>query len=65
MSRSTAPDGNILARILATKVKEVAAARAARPLSTLREKLRLASPVRDFCRALREQIAAAGAGVIA
>lgn len=65
MSRSTAPDGNILARILATKVKEVAAARALQPLSVLREKTRVASPVRDFCGALREQIAAVGTGVIA
>ena len=57
--------GDILARILATKAKEVAAARAVRPLGALREEARGAPPVRDFVGALRVRIAAGAAGVVA
>ena len=65
MSRVPGPDGNILARILATKVREIEAARAAQPLATLREQAQLAPPVRDFCRALRHRIATDGTAVVA
>ena len=57
--------GDILARILATKAKEVAAARTARPLAALREDARLAPPVRDFEAALRAKISSGKAAVIA
>jgi indole-3-glycerol phosphate synthase len=57
--------GDILARILATKTKEVAAARAVRPLAALREEALGAPTVRDFAGALRDRIAAGAAGVIA
>jgi len=58
-------DGDILARILATKAKEVAAARAVRPLAALREEARAAPPVREFVGALRDRIEAGAAGVVA
>jgi indole-3-glycerol phosphate synthase len=58
-------DGDILARILATKAKEVAAARTVRPLAALREESRGAPPVRDFVGALRGRIASGAAGVVA
>jgi len=61
----THPHGDILARILATKTKEVAAARAANPLATLREEAARASPVRDFAAALRTRIGAGQPAVIA
>jgi indole-3-glycerol phosphate synthase len=57
--------GDILARILATKAREVAAALAARPLEALRADARAAPPVRDFAGALRAKIERGGAGVIA
>ena len=57
--------GDILTRILASKAKEVAAARASRPLSTLREEARAAPPARDFVAALRTKIAGGGPAVIA
>ena len=57
--------GDILTRILATKAKEVAAARAANPLAALRDEARTAPPVRDFAGALRSRIAASAAAVIA
>jgi indole-3-glycerol phosphate synthase len=56
---------DILTRILATKAKEVAAARAAKPLAALSEEARAAPPVRDFVGALRGKIATASAGVVA
>jgi indole-3-glycerol phosphate synthase len=56
---------DILARILSTKAKEVAAARAAKPIDALRGEARSASPVRDFVGALREKIATGAAGVVA
>jgi indole-3-glycerol phosphate synthase len=61
----TRAGGDILARILATKVKEVAAARTARPLAGLREDARRAPPVRDFAAALRATIDSGKAAVIA
>jgi len=57
--------GDILARILATKATEVAAALAARPLEALRADARAAPPARDFAGALRAKIERGGAGVIA
>ncbi len=57
--------GDILTRILAAKAKEVAAARAAKPLAALRDEARAAPPVRDFAGALRRRIAAGAAAVIA
>jgi indole-3-glycerol phosphate synthase len=65
VSGAARPDGDILARILATKAKEVAAARAARPLAALRAAARGAPPGRDFTGALREKIAGGRAGIIA
>jgi indole-3-glycerol phosphate synthase len=57
--------GDILARILATKAKEVAAACAVKPLAALHEEVRGAPPVRGFVAALRDKIAAGAAGVVA
>jgi indole-3-glycerol phosphate synthase len=65
MSHNTAPNPDILVRILAAKGKEVAAARAVQPLAILRDKVRAAPAVRDFCGALRTQIATGASGVIA
>jgi len=66
MSHGAGPaGGDILARILAAKAKEVAAARAAKPLAALRDEARTAPPVRDFAGALRSRIAASAAAVIA
>jgi indole-3-glycerol phosphate synthase len=63
MNRGAGSD--ILARILAAKAKEVAAAKAAVPLAALREKTQAAGPIRDFACALRTRIAAGSAAVIA
>jgi len=57
--------GDILARILATKAKEVAAARRERPLDVLRAEARSATPVRDFAGALKARIAQGKPAVIA
>lgn len=57
--------GNILARILATKAREVAQAQSSRPLAALREDARRAPPVRDFAAALRTKIDSGKAAVIA
>jgi indole-3-glycerol phosphate synthase len=56
---------DILARILATKAKEVAAALKAKPLATVREEADASSPARDFVRALRRRIASHEPAVIA
>ncbi len=56
---------DILARILATKAGEVAAARAAVPLDVMRKRALAASPPRDFVGALRARLAAGEAAVIA
>jgi len=56
---------DILARILAAKAKEVAAAKTTRPVSALRDKAQSAPPARDFAGALRSRIASGSAAVIA
>ena len=58
-------EADILTHILASKAKEVAAARATKPLSALREEARAAPPVRDFAGALRARIASGRPAVIA
>ena len=65
MSGGDAGGADILARILASKSREIAAAREAKPLAVLREQARVALPVRDFVGALRQAIAGRGAGVVA
>ena len=59
------PGRDILARILASKAKEVDAARAVKPLPALRGEAQGASDVRDFVGALRARIAAGRPAVIA
>jgi indole-3-glycerol phosphate synthase len=56
---------DILARILATKAAEVAAAKRARSFDEVSEAARAQSPARDFERALRARIAAGRPAVIA
>jgi indole-3-glycerol phosphate synthase len=56
---------DILASIVASKAKEVAAARAARPLAALREQARRVPSPRDFAGALRARITRAQPAVIA
>jgi indole-3-glycerol phosphate synthase len=56
---------DVLARILAAKAEELAAARAARPLEALREQVRAAPAPRDFVGALRAKVAAGAPAVIA
>ena len=56
---------DILARILATKAGEIAAAKAARPLREVAAAARAQSPPRDFEGALRARIAAGRSAVIA
>lgn len=65
MTRGMVPGGDILARILASKAREITTARAAQPLAAVREKARIAPPLRDFCGALRDRIATGSPGVIA
>ena len=65
MSGAAQGGGDILARILSTKAREVAAARAARPLDALCAEVQAAPPVRDFAGALRAKIESCGIGVIA
>jgi indole-3-glycerol phosphate synthase len=57
--------GDILQRILAAKREEVAAARAAKPLESLRREAQAAQAARDFVGALRAKIGAGQAAVIA
>jgi indole-3-glycerol phosphate synthase len=56
---------DILKRILAVKVQEVTAARAALPLQPLRNAAEQASPARDFAGAIRHRVAAGLPAVIA
>ena len=56
---------DILEKILATKREEIAAARQAEPLETLREAAEWLPPARDFVSALRAKAAAGQAAVIA
>ena len=66
MSRPLPPGvPDILARIVVTKHEEVAAARARRSLSSLREEAESRTDLRDFEAALRTKIAAAQLAVIA
>jgi indole-3-glycerol phosphate synthase len=65
MTQETTAGTDILNRILATKAKEIAAARAATPITALREHARVAPPVRDFVGALRRRVGAGVPGVIA
>jgi indole-3-glycerol phosphate synthase len=58
-------DTDILRRILATKAKEVAAAKAVRPYIRVRADAETASPPRDFVGAIRAKIAAKRPAVIA
>ena len=57
--------GDILARIMATKVQEVIAARAARPFAAVDAEARLTPPPRGFVAALRAKIADNKPAVIA
>ena len=56
---------DILQRILATKVEEVATARKAVPLDALRERIARRDPFRGFAAALRARVDRGGAAVIA
>ncbi len=56
---------DILNKILAVKVQEVAAARAVKPLDVLRSEAEHAAPARDFVAAIRAKIAAGRSAVIA
>ena len=56
---------DILKRILAVKVQEVAVARAAKPLPEMRAEAEQTAPARDFAGALRSKIAAGKPAVIA
>ena len=56
---------DILNKILATKAEEVAAAKAKRPLSTVRRDAETQTPARDFTGAMRAKIAAGKPAVIA
>src|SRR6267154_481590 len=62
---ATMSDRDIHARILATKAKEVAAAKAAAPYIRVRAAADAASPPRDFVGALRSKIAVGRPAVIA
>src|SRR5450756_2733313 len=56
---------DILKKILAVKVQEVAEAQAIKPLAAMRAAAEQAVPVRDFAGAIRARIAAGQAAVIA
>jgi indole-3-glycerol phosphate synthase len=56
---------DILKKIIAVKVQEVAAAKAAKPLSQIRGEAGHAAPSRDFVAAIRSKIAAGQSAVIA
>ncbi|MDQ6917327.1 MAG: indole-3-glycerol phosphate synthase TrpC [Pseudomonadota bacterium] len=58
-------DRDILTRILATKAKELATAKAALPLAEIRARAASSSPPRDFVEALRAKIATGRSAVIA
>jgi len=58
-------DRDILTRILATKAKELAVAKAAVPLNEVRAQAESMAPPRDFAAALRAKIAAGRSAVIA
>ncbi len=56
---------DVLERILAVKREEVAAAKAVKPLATMRAEAETAAPPRDFVGAMRGKIAAGQSAVIA
>lgn len=56
---------NILSKILSVKTEEVAAAKAAKPLSILRAEAKAAGKPRDFTGAIRDKIASGQPAVIA
>ncbi len=56
---------DILNKILAVKAREVASAKQAKPLATIRAEAEQAAPVRDFTAAIRSKIAAGKPAVIA
>ena len=56
---------NILQEILISKIHEVAAARAVQPLAALRRQAEAAAPPRNFTGAIRDDIAAGSAAIIA
>lgn len=56
---------DILNKIIATKVVEVAAAKAQKPLASLQAEAKSASPVRDFVQSIQNKIAHGQAAVIA
>ena len=56
---------DILKKILATKVNEVAVAKAAKPLIAVKREAEMQSPTRDFVGALRNEISAGKPAVIA
>ncbi len=56
---------DILNKIIATKVVEVAAAKAQKPLANLQAEAKTASPVRDFVQSIQNKIAHGQAAVIA
>ncbi|HET9750602.1 MAG TPA: indole-3-glycerol-phosphate synthase TrpC, partial [Casimicrobiaceae bacterium] len=58
-------DGDILARILATKSEEVIAAQVARPVDVVEREARAASATRGFADAVRARIGAGRSAVIA
>jgi indole-3-glycerol phosphate synthase len=58
-------DRDILTRILATKAKEITAAKASIPLSEMRVRATSAAEPRDFAAALRAKIAIGRSAVIA
>jgi len=62
---ATVTTRDILTRILATKAKELAAAKAAVPLSEMRKRAAASPAPRDFAGALRTKIAAGRSAVIA
>ena len=65
MTQGTTAGADILARILETKRREIAVARAACPLATLQREARSAPPVRDFIGALRKRVDTGVPGVVA
>jgi indole-3-glycerol phosphate synthase len=56
---------NVLDRIKAYKLEEIAAAKAARPISAIEAEARAAGPVRGFAAALSRQVGDSGYGLIA
>ena len=56
---------NILQEILISKIREVAAAKAVQPLAALRRQAEAAAPPRNFTCAIRDDIAAGSAAIIA